>query len=178
MRICKRSSFLNRLAKGLGLSFFLVMILSAEYASGQDLGRKITLSLDSASLEQSINEIAKKSRSPHEHPGELLSGNTKRVTVASQLLTTGEALSLVLSGTGLRYRVVEGYIVVEAAPVRGNVTGRVFDGEGRALSGVSVHLKGTKSGDVTDENGSFSLPVPEKGATLVFSMVGFQAKGK
>jgi TonB-dependent receptor len=174
MRICTRSSFFNRLAKG--LCCFFLTVMSAGYAFGQDLNKKITLSLDSASLEQSINEIAKKADLRMSIREKLLSGNTKRVTVASQLLTTGEALSLVLSGTGLRYRVVEGYIVVEAAPVRGNVTGRVFDGDGRALSGVSVHLKGTKSGDITDENGSFSLPVPEKGAILVFSMVGFKER--
>ncbi len=70
------------------------------------------LALDSASLEHSINEIAKKADLRLSIREKLLSGNTKRVTVASQLLTTGEALSLVLSGTGLRFRVVEGYIVI------------------------------------------------------------------
>lgn len=176
MRICTRSSFFNRFVKTPGLCCFFLMVMFAGRSFGQDLNKKITISFDSASLEQSINEIAKKGDLRLSIREKLLSGSTKRVSVASQTLTTGEALLMVLSGTGLRYRVVEGYVVVETAPVRGNVNGRVFDAEGRALSGVSVHIKGTKNGDVTDENGSFSLPIPEKGATLVFSMVGFKER--
>ncbi len=56
----------------------------------------------------------------------------------------GRCPSLVLSGTGLRYRMVEGLVVIETAPVRGTVTGRVFDTDGdRALVGVSVSIRGT-----------------------------------
>ncbi|QEC42574.1 TonB-dependent receptor [Pseudobacter ginsenosidimutans] len=176
MRICTRSSFLNRFVKQPGLCCFFLLLLSTGSLSAQDLNKRIILSLDSASLEQSIHEVAKKADLRLSIREKLLSGSTKRVSVASQTLTTGEALTMVLSGTGLRYRVVEGYIVVETAPVRGNVAGRVFDAEGRALSGVSVHIRGTKNGDITDENGAFSLPVPEKGATLVFSMVGFKER--
>ena len=176
MRICTRSSFFIRFVKRPGLCCFFLLLMFAGSISAQDLNKRITLSLDSASLEQSIQEIAQKADLRLSIREKLLSGSTKRVSVASQTLTTGEALTLVLSGTGLRYRVVEGYVVVETAPVRGNVAGRVFDAEGRALSGVSVHIKGTKNGDITDENGAFSLPVPEKGATLVFSMVGFKER--
>src|SRR6478752_3788853 len=116
MRICTRSSFFNRFVKGMGLCCFFVTVMSAGSVLGQDLNKKISLSLDSASLEQSIQEIAKKGDLRLSIRERLLSGSTKRVSVPSQLLTTGEALSMVLSGTGLRYRVVEGYVVIENAP--------------------------------------------------------------
>ncbi|NML20935.1 TonB-dependent receptor [Pseudoflavitalea sp. G-6-1-2] len=175
MRICTGSSFVKLFLKGLSLCFLFGMILSAECAFAQDLNKKITLHLDSATIEQSITEIGKKADLRLSVREKLLAGITQRVSVASQQLTVSEALSLVLEGSGLRYRIVEGYVVIEQAPAKGAVTGRVFDTDGnRALGGVSVNIKGTSGGNVTDENGFFTITVPEKGATLVFSYVGYK----
>jgi len=41
------------------------------------------------------------------------------------------------------------------------VTGKVTDGEGESLIGVSILVKGTGTGTVTDLDGSFKLSVPE-----------------
>lgn len=54
--------------------------------------------------------------------------------------------------------------------VSGTVTGE--DG-GEGLPGVTVLLQGTSTGTVTDINGTYRLSVPEDGATLVFSFVGY-----
>ncbi|MES2268954.1 MAG: TonB-dependent receptor [Bacteroidota bacterium] len=54
------------------------------------------------------------------------------------------------------------------------VTGKVTDAkDGSTLPGVSVVVKGTTMGANTDANGQFKLTVPESGATLVFSFVGY-----
>jgi len=53
-----------------------------------------------------------------------------------------------------------------------NVTGNVSDNEGLELPGVSVTVKGTTAGTITDVNGNFSISV-SKGATLAFSYVGY-----
>jgi len=53
------------------------------------------------------------------------------------------------------------------------VSGRVTDQKtGEGLPGVTVLVKATTNGISTNANGSFSLTVPESGATLVFSSVG------
>lgn len=54
------------------------------------------------------------------------------------------------------------------------VTGKVTSAEeGSPLPGVSVIVKGSKRGTITDGAGIYSLSVPsEKGTTLVFSFVG------
>ncbi|MBD0351452.1 MAG: TonB-dependent receptor [Flavisolibacter sp.] len=54
------------------------------------------------------------------------------------------------------------------------VTGRVTDATGSPLQGVSVTIKNTSTGTVTDEQGAFRLEAPER-STLVFSFVGFQS---
>jgi len=53
------------------------------------------------------------------------------------------------------------------------ITGQVSDAEGQALQGVSVKLKGSSIGAVTDAEGRYSLQVSEAGGVLVFSYIGF-----
>jgi len=54
------------------------------------------------------------------------------------------------------------------------ITGRVIHSEtGDPLPGTTVIWKGHTLGTQTDRNGEFSLDVPEKNASLVYSYVGF-----
>lgn len=56
----------------------------------------------------------------------------------------------------------------------GTVTGVVKNAEGQPLSGVSVRTKNSAiTGAVTNNNGAFSISVPAKEKTLVFSSVGY-----
>ena len=52
------------------------------------------------------------------------------------------------------------------------VTGTVTDAQGEPLPGVSILVKGTTQGTVTNADGTYSLSVPGN-ATLVFTFVGF-----
>ncbi|NMC38034.1 MAG: SusC/RagA family TonB-linked outer membrane protein [Bacteroidales bacterium] len=52
------------------------------------------------------------------------------------------------------------------------VTGKVSDNQGQPLAGVSVVVKGTTTGTVTDMAGNYSLQVPAGGTALVFTFVG------
>jgi TonB-dependent starch-binding outer membrane protein SusC len=56
------------------------------------------------------------------------------------------------------------------------VSGIVSDAGGGGLPGVSVLVKGTTTGTVTDIDGKYSLSVPDANATLVFSSVGFKTQ--
>jgi TonB-dependent starch-binding outer membrane protein SusC len=58
------------------------------------------------------------------------------------------------------------------------VTGQVLESEkGEPLPGVSVVLRGTSTGTITDLDGKFALSVPEKeGSELVFSYIGFTSQ--
>jgi TonB-linked SusC/RagA family outer membrane protein len=51
-------------------------------------------------------------------------------------------------------------------------TGVVYDKKGISLPGVSIVIKGTNQGTVTDIDGKFELSA-DRGATLVFTFVGF-----
>ncbi|MEX2234149.1 MAG: carboxypeptidase-like regulatory domain-containing protein, partial [Cyclobacteriaceae bacterium] len=54
------------------------------------------------------------------------------------------------------------------------VTGRVTSVEDNAgLPGVSIVVKGSQQGTITDAEGNYSISVPNSNATLVFSFIGF-----
>lgn len=53
------------------------------------------------------------------------------------------------------------------------VTGRIVSGEGGdGLPGVNVVVKGTTDGTITDTDGRYSISVPSRESTLVFSYIG------
>ncbi len=57
---------------------------------------------------------------------------------------------------------------------QGNVvSGKITDSDGAVLPGVSVLVKGTSAGTVTDSEGEFRLTVPFGSATLIFSFIGY-----
>ncbi len=62
-------------------------------------------------------------------------------------------------------------LVVQGFAQTKTVTGQVTDAEGEGLPGVSVIIKGTNSGTITDAGGNFSISV-DQGAVLVFQSVG------
>src|SRR5258708_9892785 len=57
------------------------------------------------------------------------------------------------------------------------VSGKVTSTEdGSPLPGVSVLLKGSTTGTVTDGDGNFKLTVPTEGGSLIFSFIGLQTQ--
>ncbi len=53
------------------------------------------------------------------------------------------------------------------------ITGTVTDSQGNPLAGVSVMVKGTKKGVITDMNGYYRINVDQQDKVLVFSFLGF-----
>jgi len=56
------------------------------------------------------------------------------------------------------------------------ITGRVTDESGMALPGVTVQVKNSKNGTVTDINGMYSINVSTGDQTLVYSYIGMETK--
>ena len=56
------------------------------------------------------------------------------------------------------------------------VTGRVVDDTNEPIPGVTVLVKGTQQGTITNANGNFSIDLPEESDVLAFSSVGFETK--
>lgn len=53
------------------------------------------------------------------------------------------------------------------------VKGKVIDEKGLPIPGVGVNVKGSTLATSTDMNGNYALDIPDGGATLVFSFIGY-----
>lgn len=60
----------------------------------------------------------------------------------------------------------------QSRPVRG----QVLDDKGQPVVGVSIQIKGTHQGTITDSEGKFSLEVPDDDNTLIIRSIGFSTQ--
>lgn len=65
-------------------------------------------------------------------------------------------------------------LFAEAKGTKTAITGTIKSTNGESLSYVSVHIKGTDSGCMSDTDGNFSLEVTQQKSELVFSMLGYE----
>lgn len=61
-------------------------------------------------------------------------------------------------------------------PTKKIITGQIKDDTGQVLPGVSVTIKGTTSGSISDLNGNFRIDIPAESNILVFSFLGFKTQ--
>lgn len=99
-----------------------------------------------------------------------------KVTVNFENAGIDEVLKNLFSGTSLTYTQLDNNLIAirsnNPAEIDIRVTGKVTSETGEPLSAVSIMVKGTKTGTVTDASGNFSINVPED-AVLVLSAVGY-----
>lgn len=97
-------------------------------------------------------------------------------------VTVEEVLDQVLNGTGLSYEKVDGVLLIKEVPrteqaQKKIIKGRVIDNKRQPLAGVTVMVKGTKTGSITDIDGRYTINIPEiVNPILVFSFIGLENK--
>jgi TonB-linked SusC/RagA family outer membrane protein len=65
---------------------------------------------------------------------------------------------------------------IEQMNQRVKISGKVTDSNGAPLLGVSIGIKGTSIGTISDIDGNYSIEIPDGNALLFFSYVGFSTK--
>ncbi|SMC89986.1 carboxypeptidase-like regulatory domain-containing protein [Pedobacter nyackensis] len=155
----------------------MVGMLYANTVTGQDLSRKVDLKLEGMGIKESLLAIEAKSGVKFLLPQKVLDISSKKVNLKAPDITVAEAIKNVLSNSGLRYKVVDHYVVIEAIPARRSITGKVIDAVNKeTLPGVSIRIKGVQGGTTTDGNGNFTLTIAQPEAILVFSYMGYKTR--
>jgi len=174
------------LAMKLTLFFTLLIILQAY---GNAVGQEVSLDLRDASFRSIMVSIQKQTNYSFVANEELLRGaNPVSIKIKSKDIM--EALPLLFEGQPFTYQ-VNGKLITLKETKREygaasnqqletgrqqTIRGRVTDERGEPISGVSVHIKGTTTGTSTDEQGLYSMEVPEVNIILIFSSVGFHSQ--
>ena len=103
-------------------------------------------------------------------------------------VTAEEILSECLKGTNLTYSIVNKAIIIKKITNPGNkplpgsvlqqekITGTVTDQQGAPLPGVTVIVKGTSQGTITDVDGNYQFTSLPENAVLIFSFVGMRSR--
>jgi TonB-linked SusC/RagA family outer membrane protein len=93
-----------------------------------------------------------------------------------------EILDMLFAGTDVVYTITDRKIILapsfltEDAQQQRTVSGKVTDSDGQPLPGVTVVVKGTTTGTVTNTDGNFSLTIPNDAETLQFSFIGMRTQ--
>lgn len=165
------------------LTIALMIVACVNVAAAGHSQENVTLNLKSVDLRKALITIEKKSDYRFLF-NEALLNNKPKVDINVTNAPVPSVLNQIFQNTGIAYKILNNKLIVlkDASDEAGladlkdvRVSGRVTSSEGNALPGVSVIIKGTKTGTTTDANGNYSLSVPDN-ATIVFSYVGFETQ--
>ena len=181
---CKRN--FTKMLLIMKLTTILLFSISFQVYAMGGYAQKVSLEMKNKPLKTVFKEIQKQTGYYFLYSEELLE-NTKKVDLFVQNSSLEDALNKCLQKTSLTYSIVEKTIIIKLisqqpdiafflpqSPLNFEVSGVIVDDEGKPLEGASVKLKGTNKGVTTDKNGKFSIEVPDDGATLVLSYIGFE----
>lgn len=165
-------------------TFFLTIAILQASADGFSQ-QKITLSKSGTSIDHVFREIRKQTAYDFVYSDDVLRA-ARPVNIRVKDASLQEALDICMKNQPLIYHIVNHTVVVEvrydritpaaADPIR--ITGRITDEQGDPLIGVSIHIKGSQTGTLSDSKGDFVVTVPDPQAVLVFSYIGYAALEK
>ena len=159
------------------LLFFSVMAIAGRTYSQHS---KFDLSVKNASIIQVFDEIERITEFGFLFKTDQLDLN-KQYSIEIKNANIEKILNEVLGKDEYSYRLIDRNIVITRIGWNTlsdenlkKVTGKIIDTSGAPLPGVSVVVKGTTNGTITDTNGNYSLSNIPQNATLQFSFVGMR----
>jgi len=176
---------LHKFWKVMRLQLLIIFVtLFQLHAENSYTQQKVSILFKDAAIEEVIREVEAQSGYVVVYNNTLLR-TVKRVTVTLRNVDAVEALNKALKGSGLYCKSVEDFLVIAKGEMKTvseddkgkQIEGRVTDKDKMPLPGVTVLVKGTKLGVVTDTVGRFRLTLPmEKEVTLQFSFIGMKSQ--
>ena len=179
-----RYDWLRKLFKIMKLTFFLVLFSTMLVSAGAySQNTKLSLNYKNISIAQLLQLIEEQTEYRFAYSRSRLNPE-ETITIDVKNETLDQIMKTILDKDQLSYKIIDRYVVISDNSSSGennfqqqkNITGKVTDSSGGALPGVSIVVKGTTTGTITDDNGSFSLQVTTDAKTLMFSFVGMKSQ--
>ena len=159
----------------LTIAMLLLAVFVASASSVYSQTARINLKMRNVPLVDVFREIERSSEFGFFFKSEEMDLN-KLVSIDLKEATIDQVLKKILVDN-YDYRIVDKNIIITRSNVsdmeqQKSVTGKVSDPSGAPLPGVTVVIKGSTTGTITDAEGNFSLNNVPANATLSFSFVG------
>lgn len=162
----------------LSLFLLLLTLFSAE-ASVFSQNSRLNLDYRNVSLKDLLGAIEDQSEFRFAFSSEYLDLNRK-VSVRFENESVTNILDNIFGDTGIRYDIKDRIIILykdetgENKMQQQGMSGRITDSSGAPLPGVSVVIKGTTTGTISDADGRYTLAHVPHNAILIFSFVGMR----
>lgn len=154
----------------------ILQVRAASYA------QSINLKVKNASLEEIFTQLRQQSGYNFLYDPSALE-ETNKVSISTSNATLKAVLDQCFKNQPVTYAIAQNNVVISRKSVEAEttvaprvaikITGQIVDSKGLPIPGVSVTIKGSTTGTVADNNGKYSISVPNKSTVLVFSSIGF-----
>ena len=162
---------------------FLIVFSVSLTANSYSQTHRLTIEKNNVTIAEVFSEIEEMSEfsflySPREVDV------TQHVSVKVENVLITDILSSILDNKDIAYRITDRHIVLYKADDTAikksdfaqqsiTITGTVFDADGEILPGVSIQVRGTTLGTISNVDGAYSINVSNNQSIIEFSYTGF-----
>lgn len=176
--------YVKKLCRMMRLMLFFVLVSvfvgHANPASSQS--GELTLAFEKSSLTEIFEQLEEQLKIGFLIPGDLLKDQSE-ITLSFKETSVEEVLHQILDPRGYEFEFVGRNVVITrssqglATVVQQKaVTGKVINAAGEPVPGVTITIKGTSVGTITDVDGNFQLHDVSSDDILFFSFVGMRSQ--
>lgn len=161
------------------LLILLFMVIPSQWAMAQ-----ITLSTPRTNLGTVIKQIQSTSKYQFFYNDKLATTTVDALNVKDTSLE--KVLNILLKGKDISYKIEDNIIYLsergatqqtpQQVGKERTITGQVLDSKGEPLIGVSVLVKGTSDGAITDLDGNYKVITKSADPVIVYSYVGYKSQ--
>jgi TonB-linked SusC/RagA family outer membrane protein len=181
MHVCRRNPVAQKILLAMRLTLFLMVLsIFSAYSISYAQKTKLNLKVQNTQVKEVLNEIENQSEFFFMYDNKQVDVERK-VNLEVSSMNIDQVLQKLFEGTDVNFRIVNRQILLFSENTNSvfsqqskKVTGKVTDSSGSSLPGVSVVVKGTTNGTITDADGNYSLANIPANATLQFSFVGMK----
>lgn len=161
---------------------FVLTIATFLQVSAATYAQKISINKKDASLKEIFDVIEQQTSFTVVYSSKMVKAS-RPVSIFLTDATLEDVLNRCLKDQKLAYSISMNTIVIRKetdAPklvqLLVKVSGKITDANHAPLPGVTIQVKGTSIGTVSDTNGNYTISAPDQNSILVFSYIGFETQ--
>ncbi len=166
------------------LFLLFTLCMSQGYAvNAYSQSAKINLNITNSSIKNVLEEIEEQTELHFAYDASIIDVN-REVSITSEGKLVPEILDEIFSRANVVYAIVDQRVLLTKSeddnnsqqPQTKTISGKVTDASGDPFIGVTIVVKGTTIGTVTNFDGEYNLSGIPENATLVFSFIGMKSQ--
>lgn len=177
-----KQAWRSKLFRIMRLACFLIVLSIVQVLAGNAYSQntKLSLNLKNTSVKSVLQQIEDQSQFFFIYDAAVVDVDKKvDIVVDNEVIT--KILDELFEGSGIVYKVNNRQIALTTNSMQSfsqqvhSVSGKVTDSTGASLPGVTVIVKGSAKGTITDADGKYTLSNVPSNGILVFSFVGMKS---